>query len=493
MPGRERIETTRPFLVSGPMTGSAASVDHPGPSPGPLAALPPTRTGPIQDGPVPIPEPDAAGRCPLGGPAPGPGLRLAGLSVVELEVGSRCNRACSYCPVSLDPRPPVLARMGEEVFEAVVRQLAAAAFAGRISYHLYNEPLLRRDLARLVATVDQVLPEALQLLNTNGDLLDDARYAELREAGVDYFYVTRHEPGPYPQRPFQVVQYADALTLTNRGGALPHLPAPSTEAPRTSCWAPSEMLVVTVSGDVLLCYEDARREHVLGNVLASGLTEIWNDPGTVRLRERLRGGARNATSICRACSNTSHATPGRSALEDPVLAVTGMERGPDAVATLKRRSRDARRAEAPGTGLAHGVPTPSGVPGPVPASAFRMSRLFEERLNPQVAHGGQGQIEAVRVATGAVLAGGCNFIDFVQLPPGTSIGEHAHGLDEEEFYLVLSGTGLLQLGEDRIPVGPGDLIRNPPGGIHGLANTGRTTVRLVVFELSVPKEVSRDG
>jgi cyclic pyranopterin phosphate synthase len=258
--------------------------------------------------------------------APVPLGALAGLSVVEMEVGSRCNRACSYCPVSLDPRPPVPARMSDEVFVATVHQLAEASFAGRISYHLYNEPLLRRDLARLVAMVDDLLPDALQLVNTNGDLLDDARYTDLRRAGVDYFYVTRHEPGPYPERPFQIVQDSDGLTLTNRGGALAHLPPPSAGTARTPCWAPSEMLIVSVTGDVLLCYEDARREHVLGNVLASSLLEIWNDETVVALRGRLQSGDRTGSSLCRACSNVSHPEAGRSALEDPVLAATRIGR-----------------------------------------------------------------------------------------------------------------------------------------------------------------------
>ncbi len=150
--------------------------------------------------------------------APVPLGALAGLSVVELEVGSRCNRACSYCPVSLDPRPPVPARMSDEVFVATVRQLAEASFAGRVSYHLYNEPLLRRDLARLVAMVDDLLPDALQLVNTNGDLLDDARYTEPRRAGVDYFYVTRHEPGPYPERVGERTRILPAGDLERRDG-----------------------------------------------------------------------------------------------------------------------------------------------------------------------------------------------------------------------------------------------------------------------------------
>jgi cyclic pyranopterin phosphate synthase len=90
-------------------------------------------------------------------------------------------------------------------FVATVRQLAEASFAGRISYHLYNEPLLRRDLARLVGVVDEQLPEALHLVNTNDDLLDDARYTELRRAWADRLQLTLKpshlQHRTFPERP----------------------------------------------------------------------------------------------------------------------------------------------------------------------------------------------------------------------------------------------------------------------------------------------------
>lgn len=275
-----------------------------------------------------------------------PGIH--GLSVVEIEVCSRCNRSCSYCPVSLNPRPAVPVRMPDEVFQAVVGQLAEIPFAGRISYHLYNEPLLHTGLATMVATVDSRLPDALQILNTNGDLLDGRRYTSLREAGIDYFYVTRHSEGPYPERPFQVVQTSSDLILTNRGGSLVHLPTPTADAARTPCHAPSEMLVVTVDGDVLLCYEDAHREHVLGNVLTSSIAEIWNDERQVATRRRLESGDRSGCGMCTACSNTSHSRPGLSALETPILTAGGLTREDDAVPALKRLSRSARREPATG-------------------------------------------------------------------------------------------------------------------------------------------------
>jgi GTP 3',8-cyclase len=276
-------------------------------------------------------------------PEPGtPGHGVPGLSVVEIEVCSRCNRNCHYCPVSLNPRPPVPARMHEHVFRRTVEQLAAVRFAGRISYHLYNEPLLRTDLHRLVGIVAAELPDALQILNTNGDLLDDRRYRVLRQAGVDYFYVTRHSPGEYPERPFQVVQTSADLILTNRGGTLTHLPVPTSGTRTTPCFAPAEMLIVTVTGDVLLCYEDAGRGHVMGNLMTAPLPEIWNSARSREIRQQLQRGHRAVTAMCTACSNVSHAVPGMSALEEPVLTATGVPRTASALAVLKQRSRAAR-------------------------------------------------------------------------------------------------------------------------------------------------------
>jgi 2-deoxy-scyllo-inosamine dehydrogenase (SAM-dependent) len=218
------------------------------------------------------------------------------------------------------------------------------SFAGRLSYHLYNEPLLRRDLPRLVGIVRERLPAALQVLNTNGDLLDDTRYEALCEAGIDIFYVTRHSPGDYPSRPRQVVQTWQDLTLTNRGGTLTHLPVSSTQTRHTPCFAPSEMLILTVTGDVLLCYEDADREHVMGNILRTPLPAIWASARFRALRERLERGDRGVETMCTRCTNVSHAEPDRSALEDPVLAAHGLSSRFGAVEILKQRSEAARRA-----------------------------------------------------------------------------------------------------------------------------------------------------
>jgi mannose-6-phosphate isomerase-like protein (cupin superfamily) len=101
------------------------------------------------------------------------------------------------------------------------------------------------------------------------------------------------------------------------------------------------------------------------------------------------------------------------------------------------------------------------------------------------AHGGEGLIRFARIAERDDLASGCNFIDLAELPPGTSVGLHTHGQSEEEFYLVLAGSGEMTRNGQVFRVEAGDLIRNPPGGTHSLRNTGAESLKIFVFELEV--------
>lgn len=102
-----------------------------------------------------------------------------------------------------------------------------------------------------------------------------------------------------------------------------------------------------------------------------------------------------------------------------------------------------------------------------------------------VAHGGHGAISFARVSDRA-LRSGCNWLDLSVMPPGTSIGLHTHGPSDEEIYVVVSGQGRMTLGTDSFIVGPGDVIANPPGGMHGLENIGKEDLRLVVIDVPYP-------
>ncbi|MEK6281720.1 MAG: radical SAM/SPASM domain-containing protein [Acidobacteriota bacterium] len=227
-------------------------------------------------------------------------------SVVEIEIGVRCNRTCTYCPNSTIGSTSSSSFMEFGLFERIVAQLSEIAFSGRLSFHFYNEPLMRRDLEVLVASARAALPLAHLVLYTNGDLLTDARYHSLLDAGIDFLIVTRHDNVPMKPRLHQRVQFPLDLDISGRAGAV----VGGTEPLGRACHAPSEMLIVMVNGDVILCHEDARREVVIGNLSQSTLRNIWFGEEMERLRYQLiRGNRREAGTVCARCDHRAYPGP----------------------------------------------------------------------------------------------------------------------------------------------------------------------------------------
>jgi GTP 3',8-cyclase len=227
-------------------------------------------------------------------------------SVVEIEVGVRCNRTCVYCPngtLGLTSEPSF---MSVDLYERIISQLSDISFSGRLSFHFYNEPLMRNDLEILVAIARAALPLAHLVLYTNGDLLTDSRYENLLKAGVDFFLVTRHDGDRMKPRLHQRVQVPLDLDISGRAGAVISV----TEPLRRACHAPSEMLIVMVNGDVVLCHEDVRREVVLGNLGQSTIGEVWFSDEMQRLRHYLvQGNRREAGLVCGRCNHRAYPGP----------------------------------------------------------------------------------------------------------------------------------------------------------------------------------------
>ena len=57
------------------------------------------------------------------------------------------------------------------------------------------------------------------------------------------------------------------------------------------------------------------------------------------------------------------------------------------------------------------------------------------------------------------------------LAPGQATERHRH-VKTEEIYYVLNGEGLMEVGEEKRRIGPGDAVAIGPGSEHRLANTG---------------------
>jgi MoaA/NifB/PqqE/SkfB family radical SAM enzyme len=98
----------------------------------------------------------------------------------RVQTHLRCNQACTYCHLRSATDDPAWVQA-----KAVEARIATAVAGGAHEIVLSGgEPTLRRDLPRLI-TAARIAGIARVTLETNAALVDEARAAELAEAGLD--------------------------------------------------------------------------------------------------------------------------------------------------------------------------------------------------------------------------------------------------------------------------------------------------------------------
>ncbi len=99
----------------------------------------------------------------------------------------------------------------------------------------------------------------------------------------------------------------------------------------------------------------------------------------------------------------------------------------------------------------------------------------------ETSHGGKGEIKNVLLYDPRDFDTDLRFIMYTELQPGQSIGYHPHG-QNEEIYVVLTGTGRAKVNDEEFPVRAGDVLLNKPGWSHGLENDSEGAITLLIFE-----------
>jgi mannose-6-phosphate isomerase-like protein (cupin superfamily) len=96
--------------------------------------------------------------------------------------------------------------------------------------------------------------------------------------------------------------------------------------------------------------------------------------------------------------------------------------------------------------------------------------------------GGTGSVEFTHVFLKEELTGKARLFARLTLPPGSSIGFHAHDGEEEVFY-ILSGRGTVEDQGAASEVGPGDAVLTGGGAGHSIANPGTAPLELLAVIL----------
>ncbi len=110
--------------------------------------------------------------------------------------------------------------------------------------------------------------------------------------------------------------------------------------------------------------------------------------------------------------------------------------------------------------------------------------LTAQKQVQESSHDGTGPVDLYEIWGTSDFNSAVDFMDRMVVPPGTRVGYHQHG-NNEEMYVVLSGQGTMTIDGKTVAVGTGDMILNPVGGEHGLHNDSDNDIDLLVIQISL--------
>lgn len=227
--------------------------------------------------------------------------------LIEIELHSKCNRKCSWCPNSYIDRT-FYKEMEEHIFTEIIDQLAYMDYSGYISFSRYNEPFLNKELLKArIQYIRERLPNVTLVTNTNGDF--DYSDVDLDELTVmDYDNVKEEVITPN----FRIMKLTN---VNNRAGALPNIKGQERTAP---CFEPIHFVGIDYEGSVVPCCNirhdiPAHKDYILGNLHDNTLIEILNSEKAAQFRIDVSNGI--FPDICKTCTKG----PGRYTSDTPSI------------------------------------------------------------------------------------------------------------------------------------------------------------------------------
>ena len=233
-------------------------------------------------------------------------------NLVYLEISTYCNRKCSYCPNKYYDTPKEF--MSWELIKHIVEELKLLNYSGAISYCLYNEPLFDNRLKEIVQYINKNLPNSIQLLVSNGDLLTLDNAKELLNSGINKFIITVHDENPSKNlnrlKPIKmllkekmILKTSSELYIQNRGGLIEVQEHKKFDYFQNKCQHINK-LNITKDGYIILCCNDYLKKYVMGNIKEQSLKDIWNSYNNLRINILEKNIIE--LDICKKCLNVNN-------------------------------------------------------------------------------------------------------------------------------------------------------------------------------------------
>jgi MoaA/NifB/PqqE/SkfB family radical SAM enzyme len=233
------------------------------------------------------------------------------LTAVEIEINSHCNRKCPWCPNHTNNRE--IAFLDESLYYKIIDELKEMRFEGRLTFNMYNEPLLDKRLVTFIEYARKLLPHTYIYLNTNGDLLNLSLWQKLRAAGLDQAIVSQYDGKlneniakllsdlKEEEKTHIYVRIFDATKdACNRAGLVKvenkvNLPL------EEFCVRPFYQLNVNYKGKAVVCCNDYFGAVEIGDVRHQHIAAIWKSKIFKTYRRKLSLGDRASLLLCNKC------------------------------------------------------------------------------------------------------------------------------------------------------------------------------------------------
>ncbi|MBS3125284.1 SPASM domain-containing protein [Candidatus Woesearchaeota archaeon] len=272
---------------------------------------------------------------------------------IEIQTTSACNAACIVCPHPVVVSELPKGYMTDELFEKIIGQIGTKSV--RVIPYLNSEPFLDPHFIRRLNHVSEVCPNAEIEVSTNLSRVDELardklRSARITEMRLSVFGFTKETyerimPGlswastkahldclandndlrkriseiglvlvDFPLMTPEDVETARAYCVEKDitfhfWGFLDrarNVPLYSNSVYRTTIHGceqrrPLDRMHVGLDGRVILCCQDWRQTHILGDLNTQSIEEVWHSEKYQNVRRRIYIDGTNAPDLCKKC------------------------------------------------------------------------------------------------------------------------------------------------------------------------------------------------
>ncbi len=235
-------------------------------------------------------------------------------SEIEISESGVCNRKCSFCPRSDPNYPEKNEFISFDLHKKLCNQLKEVNYSGLLIYSGFVEPMLDKNIYKLVCYAKNTLPQASIEMITNGDVLNEQRLKKIYNSGLDRLQISLYDGIDQHKKFVKLGEKLNlknnryilrarylpeeknfGITLGNRGGMLKNAEykiLPTSKTLKKKCFYPSYKFFMDYNGDVLMCSHDWGKKNILGNLKNENFLDIWLNNKTQTARNRLNSADR---------------------------------------------------------------------------------------------------------------------------------------------------------------------------------------------------------